>query len=264
MYNWHIKEDFFLINYQSFKNAVLGKAFDIDGFFGAQCWDGFAKYMIDLGYRAVHCTTSQFVKDIWNNRKTNGILNYCNEVTVMQPGDIAVFKEVALWTPYSHVAIFDHDAGGGYGWFLGQNQGGKNGAFTLCKLPYSATFDTAFRPKCFVNSQTAKPKPQSKEAIDQILHVGSYVTSVQMKIGNQGLKKINNDTCAYLSQLGGWFPLSMITKVRGSDGYNDNVLHTTNAVVYVDRVRVDEINIPKNLAKIGGIWVSATPLIEVA
>ena len=210
------KGGFFLINYQNFKNAVLGKAFDVDGFYGAQCWDGFAKYMIDLGYRAIHCTTSQFAKDIWNNRKANGILNYCN------------------------------------------------GAFTLCKLPYSATFDTAFRPKCFANAQTAKPKPQPKEAIDQILHVGSYVTSVQMKIGNQGLKKINNDTCAYLSQLGGWFPLSMITKVRGSDGYNDNVLHTTNAVVYVDRVRVDEINIPKNLAKIGGIWVSATPLIEVA
>ena len=109
------------------------------------------KYMIDLGYKAIHCTTSGYVKDIWNNRKTNGILNYCNEVSVMQPGDIAVFREVAGWTPYSHIAIFDHDAGGGYGWFLGQNQGGVNGAFNLCKLPYSATFDTAFRPKCFVN-----------------------------------------------------------------------------------------------------------------
>ena len=182
----------------------------------------------------------------------------------MQAGDIAVFREVAFWTPYSHIAIFDHDAGGGYGWFLGQNQGGRNGAFTLCKLPYSATFDTAFRPKCFANAQASKPKPQSKEVIDQILHVGSYVTSVQMKIGNQGLTRINGCQCAYLSQLGGWFPLSMITKVRGSDGYNDNVLHTTNAVVYVDRVRVDEINVKNNLAKIGGIWVSATPLIEVA
>ena len=184
----------------------------------------------------------------------------------MQPGDIAVFREVAGWTPYSHIAIFDSDIDGKYGWFLGQNQGGKNGAFTLCKLPYSATFDTAFRPKCLATAkpvQTSKPKPQPTEAIDQILHVGSYVTSVQMKIGNQGLKKINNDTCAYLSQLGGWFPLSMITKVRGSDGYNDNVLHTTNSVVYVDRVRVDEINVKKNLAKIGGIWVSATPLIEI-
>lgn len=139
------------MTYEQFKNQVLGKRYDIDGRYGAQCWDGTMKYMIDLGYRAIHCTTSGYAKDIWNNRKTNGILNYCNEVTVMQPGDIAVFKEVAGWTPYSHIAIFDHDAGGGYGWFLGQNQGGVNGAFNLCKLPYSATFDTAFRPKCFVN-----------------------------------------------------------------------------------------------------------------
>lgn len=139
------------MTYEQFKNQVLGKCYDIDGYYSAQCWDGTMKYMIDLGYKAIHCTTSGYAKDIWNNRKTNGILNYCNEVTVMQPGDIAVFKEVAGWTPYSHIAIFDHDAGGGYGWFLGQNQGGVNGAFNLCKLPYSATFDTAFRPKCFVN-----------------------------------------------------------------------------------------------------------------
>lgn len=139
------------MTYEQFKNQVLGKCYDIDGYYSAQCWDGTMKYMIDLGYKAIHCTTSGYAKDIWNNRKTNGILNYCNEVTVMQPGDIAVFKEVAGWTPYSHIAIFDHNAGGGYGWFLGQNQGGVNGAFNLCKLPYSATFDTAFRPKCFVN-----------------------------------------------------------------------------------------------------------------
>lgn len=118
--------------------------------------------MIDLGYKAIHCTTSGFAKDIWNNRKTNGILNYCNEVTVMQPGDIAVFREVAGVTPYSHIAIFDHDAGGGYGWFLGQNQGGVNGAFNLCKLPYSATFDTAFRPKCFVNQVENSDYSESK------------------------------------------------------------------------------------------------------
>ena len=255
----------FLIDYQSFKKAVLGKAFDIDGYYGAQCWDGFAKYMIDLGYKPIHCTTSGFVKDIWNNRKTNGILSYCNEVSIMQAGDIAVFKEVAGVTPYSHIAIFDSDIDGRQGWFLGQNQGGKGGAFNLIKLPYYATFDTAFRPKCFANTGATKPSiPQPVERIDQILHAGSYVTSVQMKIGNQGLKQINGDLCAYLAQLGGWFPIRLVDKVRNSDGYNDNVLHTTNAVVYVTRIRVDEVNVQKNLAKIGGVWVNCGPLIEVA
>lgn len=104
----------------------------------------------------------------------------------------------------------------------------------------------------------------SAEAIDQILHPGSYVTSVHMKIGNQGLKKIGDDLCCYLSQLGGWFPIRLVDKVPNSDGYNDNVLHTTNAVVYVTRIRVDAVNVQKNIVKIGGIWVDPTPLTEIA
>ena len=32
------------MNYQDFKNEVLGKGFDIDGSFGYQCWDGYAQY----------------------------------------------------------------------------------------------------------------------------------------------------------------------------------------------------------------------------
>lgn len=108
---------------------------------------------------------------------------------------------------------------------------------------------------------TTKP---SSEVIDQILHVGSYVTSVHMKIGNQGLKQIGDDLCAYLSQLGGWFPIRLVDKVPNSDGYNDNVLHTTNAVVYVTRIRVDAVDVQKNIVKIGGIWVDPTPLTEVA
>lgn len=104
----------------------------------------------------------------------------------------------------------------------------------------------------------------SAESIDQILHEGSYVTSVHMKIGNQGLKKIGDDLCCYLSQLGGWFPIRMVDKVPNSDGYNDNVLHTTNAVVYVTRIRVDAVNVQKNIVKIGGIWVDPTPLTEIA
>lgn len=103
----------------------------------------------------------------------------------------------------------------------------------------------------------------SAEAIDQILHEGSYVTSVHMKIGNQGLKKIGDDLCCYLSKLGGWFPIRMVDKVPNSDGYNDNVLHTTNAVVYVSRIRVDAVNVQKNIVKIGGVWVDPTPLTEI-
>lgn len=104
-----------------------------------------------LGYPRISCTVSKYAKDIWIYRKTNGILQNSIEVSIYKPGDIVVFKEVPNVTPYSHIAIFDSDIDGKYGWFLGQNQGGVGGAFNLCKFPYSATYDTGFRPKCLVN-----------------------------------------------------------------------------------------------------------------
>lgn len=107
-----------------------------------------------LGYKRISCTVSGYAKDIWLYRKTNGILRNSIEVSVYQPGDIVVFKVVPGVTPYSHIAIFDSDIDGKYGLFLGQNQGGANGAFNLCKFPYSATYDTGFRPKCLVNQST--------------------------------------------------------------------------------------------------------------
>lgn len=241
--------------YAQFKSEVLGKAFDIDGYYGAQCWDGMAYYERWLGYPITNTDIHGYACDIWESRKTNGILNNFIEVTVMQAGDIAIFRRVANWTPYSHVAIFDHDAGGGYGWFLGQNQGGI-GAFTLQKLPYSATFDTAFRPKCFVT--------YTKEPIDQILNVGSYVTSCPMKIGNQGLKNLDGDLYAYLAPLGKWIPIKYVSEADASDGRKDNYLANTNAKVFIDRCRVDDVNVAKNQVKIRGIWVDPTPLIEVA
>lgn len=112
---------------------------------------------------------------------------------------------------------------------------------------------------------TPKPStPTSGEKIDQILHVGSYVTSGPMKIGNQGLKAINGQTCAYLAELGGWFPIDYVSEYDNSDGSKDNYLANTNARVYVDRCRVDAVNIKSNLVQIHGIWVNPTPLVEVA
>ncbi|MBP3851265.1 MAG: hypothetical protein J6D36_01840 [Erysipelotrichaceae bacterium] len=134
------------MNYQTFKNNVIGKTFDIDRMFGNQCWDGAAKWWLDNGLPLFFCTVTGYVRDIWEQRGSSGILNYCDEVYTMQPGDVAVFQPQGE-TPDSHIAIFDSDAGYGYGWFLGQNQGGPNGAFNVIKLPYYLTYPTAFRIK---------------------------------------------------------------------------------------------------------------------
>lgn len=143
------------MNYQDFKNGVLGKGFDIDNNFGYQCWDGYAEYCIWLGVPYANCTVTGYVRDIWEQRHNNGMLNNFDEVEIMNPGDVVIFKVTQGWTPYSHVAIFDSDIDGTYGWFLGQNQNGEpkhpdgGSGFNLFKLPYWATYPTAFRPKHF-------------------------------------------------------------------------------------------------------------------
>ena len=151
-------------SYQEFKNMVLGKAFDVDGWYSAQCWDGYAYYMQYLGLKPAWCTSTGYAQDIYTNMDSNGMKEQCDLVYNLQAGDIVVFPRNSV-TPLSHVAIFDSDAGNGYGNFLGQNQRSANAsgsAFSIDKLPYSATYHYAFRPKIFAQQQQAQPKPQPK------------------------------------------------------------------------------------------------------
>lgn len=146
-----------MVAYLDFKSRVLNNGYDHDGgAFGWQCWDGFAELCVANGIPIINTDPinhSGYAKDLWEQRKTNGMLTYFDEVETMEGGDVAIFKEVAGVTPSSHVAIFDSDIDGVYGWFLGQNQGSTithpNGgsAFNLVMLPYSATYPTAFRIK---------------------------------------------------------------------------------------------------------------------
>lgn len=154
-----------MVSYLDFKSRVLDHGYDHDGgAFGWQCWDGFAEWCVANGIPIINTdpvTHTGYAMDLWELRQSNGMLTYFDEVETMEGGDVAVFKEVAGVTPSSHVAIFDSDIDGTYGWFLGQNQGSTithtNGgsAFNLVMLPYSATYPTAFRIKKKVEVQTS-------------------------------------------------------------------------------------------------------------
>lgn len=152
------------MNYTEFKNKWMNKGVDVDGHYGFQCWDSFAQWCIENNIPVIDTTPvedggSGYAQDLWEKKSSNGILKYFDEVEMMEEGDVAVFKKDPNWTPASHVALFDHDAGGGFGWFFGQNQGGIPGAkggacHNLVKLPYSATYSTAFRLKKSVTNNT--------------------------------------------------------------------------------------------------------------
>lgn len=183
--------------YLEYKQKMMDKGVDRDGHYGWQCWDGTADYQDFLGTPMTYTarggdSKSGYVKDIWLNRNGNGILDYYDEVEVLEQGDIVVFKEHP-WFPLSHIAIFDSDIDGTYGYFFGQNQGGKNtnpsggSSFNIVKFPYEATYPTAFRLK----SQSSKTETNKEGG-----RLPKYINTNLMNTGNMFAIKgvvIHND-----------------------------------------------------------------------
>lgn len=70
--------------FKEFVDTYNGTAHDVDGFRGAQCWDGYTVYMKWLEYPYANCTATGGAKDIWTQRASNGMLNSCNVVSSPQ------------------------------------------------------------------------------------------------------------------------------------------------------------------------------------
>lgn len=141
-------------SFQVFYNTYNGTGHDVDGYYGAQCWDGYAFYDQWLGYSPIHCSTTGGARDLWEQRNTNGMLN--NHVVVTgayQNGDIGVWG-ADQGGGYGHVAMYYNGR-----WF-GQNQGGAAypGGGAVFNLISIANPMGAFRPKCYID--TPDPEPE--------------------------------------------------------------------------------------------------------
>lgn len=146
--------------FEDFYKLTNGKGYDIDGYYGYQCWDGFAKYCKWLGYPVFNCTTTGYAVDIWNNRKTSGILKYFEEVkpNSLKKGDVIIWKRCPEH-PDSHIAIFDAYSGDKSVYSYGQNQSfpsdNVNGGHTFNDVIFSTSgLVGGLRPKNMI----AKPK----------------------------------------------------------------------------------------------------------
>lgn len=128
------------------------------------CWD-FAAYVMQhyYGGKAIHCGQTGYVKDIANQRATNGILNFMKDVGLsaqLQPGDICIWGNCSA-CPSSHIAIYDHDNGQGAVFFLGQNQGGYG--VTIKQIPVNGIIGV-FRPNHIVGEGSTAPAVVKKTA----------------------------------------------------------------------------------------------------
>lgn len=260
------------MNYNKIKSECLGKAYDIDGYYGAQCWD-FAAYVMEhyYGGHPIHCGITGYVQDIALTRKTNGILNFMIDVglqATLQPGDICIWKRGAPDCPLSHIALYDHDNGQSEVYFLGQNQGHP---YVTIQRISTAGIIAVFRAKNMAKSEVKPAKPKEGNGrsdwdYNAVLHVGDTVKSKSCYItGVQG-KLVD------VPELGGLVPLTDVSEAADTkDGKRDNYLATTGSRVYLDPTEVQEVGY--NLVRVhatkndegeyeGGYWINTGPLAK--
>lgn len=142
----------------AFKDYTLGNCWNVDGAYGAQCWDLGALFWMNYtenGRTLSTCGTGS-AKGAWNCKEYNAGTEFelIYDATALQPGDWIIFGS----GQYGHVGMSLGTYNNGYITLLGQNQGGA-----ACEGGGSATniinislksFVGAFRPKTYI-----KPEP---------------------------------------------------------------------------------------------------------
>lgn len=231
-------------SYADFKAKYIGRHVDVDGFPASQpyqCWDLVSGvYFPYIDGFTIHCGVSGYVKDIANQRATNGILKFCFDVGLnedLQQGDICIWTNCSD-TPYSHIAIYDSDSGQDAVYFFGQNQ--PYNYCNIVRLPVRGIIGV-FRPKIFVGK---KPEPAPHKP-DQILRVGSKVKSYGFYVERMNY---NNGTF-YNSWVGGWIPWGDVDEVDAGDGRMDQIIHIGSGVAFNKGVMT-----VTGLKVIGGKW----------
>lgn len=234
-----------MVSYNEFKAKYIGRRVDVDGFpvnQPYQCWDLVSGvYFPYIGGKIIHCGVSNYVKDIANQRATNGILDFCTDIGLtaeLQPGDICVWTNCSE-APYSHIAIYDSDNGQNAVYFLGQNQ--PYPYTNIIRMSVSGIIGV-FRPKAFQKA----PHPQPKPKPDQILRVGSKVRSAGFYIERIDYAK----DWGYNSHVGGWFPFKDVAEVDARDGRKDQICHIGSGVAF-DKGTMTVTGMRKK----GGVWL---------
>lgn len=176
-----------ITSYATFKSQVNGNGYDIDGYYGAQCWDG-----VDLLWRNLPDNPRTFklgpqgwAYEAWAIPSSR-IDNAGNEFDLIYSiddviqGDVLVFGIGGWVGEAGHVAFADEDyQGGNYINCLGQNQGGgipfsTGGACFNVQNLYFTNFLGAFRYKAWQSTPPTPPTPDQKHKKSNYYIKGRY------------------------------------------------------------------------------------------
>ena len=148
---------------QAFANATLGQCIDVDGHYGAQCWDSMAAYFLNYTGHTLYTCGSGAAKGTiangcWQKNATDKFTMVWDK-TKIQAGDIVVFS-TGQW---GHIGMAMGSYNNGYITLLGQNQGGRacpgGGAAQNIINISTRDFMGAFRPNIYIKPE---PKPDPK------------------------------------------------------------------------------------------------------
>lgn len=148
---------------QAFANATLGVCLDVDGYYGAQCWDSMSAFFYNYTGRILQtCGTGAAKGTIadgcWQINAGSEFTMIWNPAEI-QAGDIAVYS-TGQW---GHIGMAMGDYNNGYFTLLGQNQGGAacpggGAAGNIINLS-TRDFIGAFRPNIYIKP-TPAPEPE--------------------------------------------------------------------------------------------------------
>lgn len=158
------------MTYQEFKKKYNGKYVDYDGYYGSQCWDLAQLYMTEvLKLPSSILSGCGNVRNMLEGEKYKLLLKYFDVVktTEMKPGDLCIWG--GKGNNSNHIAIFDHWKSPNC-WYFSQNP--NKCQVMIINMPGLHAF---------------RKKESAKEAVDQVLHVGSKVQLT----GTYTVKEIN-------------------------------------------------------------------------
>jgi surface antigen len=144
-------------SYDDFRNAVMGRGFDIDGYYGYQCWDGAALLWQQIG-RSLSTGGTGAAKGTWTvvsvrNANAGNDFELITSVNNIKRGDVIVFGNGT----YGHIAFVDQVSPLR---ILGQNQTGTGTGAPFNVITTSTTgFLGAFRFKKWNNTPAPAPTP---------------------------------------------------------------------------------------------------------
>lgn len=187
---------------QAFANATLGQCIDVDGYYGAQCWDLEAAFWLNyVGRTLTTCGTGAAKGTIadgcWQINAGNEF-DMVWDPTQLHPGDKAVFK-TGTW---GHIGTVLGYYNNGYITLLGQNQGGApcpgGGAAANIINISLRDFIGAFRPKIWIQPEPApEPTPEPEaETVKVVVKAGDTLGQILIDAGYTGDHLFGDDGLA--------------------------------------------------------------------